>query len=98
MTVCTCFLLSLFSPELELLIIGTSIFCQPYVGLNKDFKSMLSEHAEFKALTLKDSIKASDGTRKVDISFLVVIIPLVSSWKCCLLGLNHFQFEVTWIS
>ncbi|RVX10401.1 Dual-specificity RNA methyltransferase RlmN [Vitis vinifera] len=56
---------SLFSPELELLIIGTSIFCQPYVGLNKDFKSMLSEHAEFKALTLKDSIKASDGTRKL---------------------------------
>ncbi|XP_034696143.1 dual-specificity RNA methyltransferase RlmN [Vitis riparia] len=34
-------------------------------GLNKDFKSMLSEHAEFKALTLKDSIKASDGTRKI---------------------------------
>ncbi|KAJ9708983.1 hypothetical protein PVL29_000800 [Vitis rotundifolia] len=65
MSVCTCFLLSLLSPGLELLIIGTSIFCQPYVGLNKDFKSMLSEHAEFKALTLKDIIKASDGTRKI---------------------------------
>lgn len=37
------------------------------LGLNKDFKKMLSENAEFKALTLKEIITASDGTRKVDI-------------------------------
>ncbi|KAK1327267.1 hypothetical protein QJS10_CPA01g01325 [Acorus calamus] len=33
-------------------------------GLNKDFRKMLSENAEFKALTLKDILTASDGTRK----------------------------------
>ncbi|XP_057774507.1 uncharacterized protein LOC130993588 [Salvia miltiorrhiza] len=34
-------------------------------GLNKDFKKMLSEHAEFKALHLKDIVTASDGTKKI---------------------------------
>ncbi|GLT86438.1 hypothetical protein SLE2022_045790 [Rubroshorea leprosula] len=34
-------------------------------GLNKDFKKMLSEHATFKALSLKDILIASDGTRKI---------------------------------
>lgn len=34
-------------------------------GLNKDFKKMLSENAELKALTLKEIITASDGTRKI---------------------------------
>ncbi|XAR65062.1 23S rRNA (adenine(2503)-C(2))-methyltransferase [Bertholletia excelsa] len=34
-------------------------------GLNKDFKKMLSENAEFRALTLKDVLTASDGTRKI---------------------------------
>ncbi|KAK4841439.1 hypothetical protein QYF36_004485 [Acer negundo] len=34
-------------------------------GLNKDFKIMLSQHAEFKALSLKDIRTASDGTRKI---------------------------------
>ncbi|XP_022735149.1 uncharacterized protein LOC111288504 isoform X3 [Durio zibethinus] len=34
-------------------------------GLNKDFKKMLSEHAEFRALSLKDILTASDGTRKI---------------------------------
>ncbi|KAJ0094919.1 hypothetical protein Patl1_16159 [Pistacia atlantica] len=34
-------------------------------GLNKDFKKMLSEHAEFKALSLKDIYTASDGTKKI---------------------------------
>ncbi|KAK6252551.1 hypothetical protein QUC31_014271 [Theobroma cacao] len=34
-------------------------------GLNKDFKKMLSEHAEFRALTLQDILTASDGTRKI---------------------------------
>lgn len=33
-------------------------------GLNKDFKKMLSESAEFKALALKQVITAADGTRK----------------------------------
>ncbi|BBG94083.1 Radical SAM superfamily protein [Prunus dulcis] len=33
-------------------------------GLNKDFKKMLSENAEFKALSLKQVITAADGTRK----------------------------------
>ncbi|XP_021809766.1 uncharacterized protein LOC110753223 [Prunus avium] len=34
-------------------------------GLNKDFKKMLSENAEFKALSLKQVITAADGTRKI---------------------------------
>ncbi|KAJ0076091.1 hypothetical protein Patl1_34814 [Pistacia atlantica] len=34
-------------------------------GLNKDFKKMLNEHADFKALSLKDIYTASDGTKKI---------------------------------
>ncbi|XP_027187279.1 uncharacterized protein [Cicer arietinum] len=34
-------------------------------GLNKDFKKMLSEKADFKALAVKDIHTASDGTRKI---------------------------------
>ncbi|GFQ05926.1 dual-specificity RNA methyltransferase rlmn [Phtheirospermum japonicum] len=34
-------------------------------GLNKDFKRMLVEHAEFKALHFKDMYTASDGTKKI---------------------------------
>ncbi|XP_077253697.1 radical SAM superfamily protein [Tasmannia lanceolata] len=34
-------------------------------GLNKDFREMLSEVAELKALSVKDTLKASDGTRKI---------------------------------
>lgn len=34
-------------------------------GLNKDFKKMLNENAEFKALALKEIHTASDGTRKI---------------------------------
>ncbi|CAL9238094.1 unnamed protein product [Arabidopsis halleri] len=34
-------------------------------GLNKDLKRMISEHAEFGALALKDIRSASDGTRKI---------------------------------
>lgn len=34
-------------------------------GLNKDFKEMLGNLAEFKALSLKDTVVASDGTRKI---------------------------------
>ncbi|KAE8736354.1 hypothetical protein F3Y22_tig00000002pilonHSYRG00098 [Hibiscus syriacus] len=34
-------------------------------GLNKDFKKMLSEQAELRALSLKDIRTASDGTRKI---------------------------------
>ncbi|KAF2576519.1 hypothetical protein F2Q70_00001757 [Brassica cretica] len=34
-------------------------------GLNKDFKRMISEHAEFGALSFKDVRSASDGTRKI---------------------------------
>ncbi|XP_057508111.1 uncharacterized protein LOC130791037 [Actinidia eriantha] len=34
-------------------------------GLNKDFKKMLSEHAEFRTLVIKDIHTASDGTRKI---------------------------------
>ncbi|XP_051121993.1 uncharacterized protein LOC127245267 [Andrographis paniculata] len=34
-------------------------------GLNKIFKRMLDEHAELKALHLKDMYTASDGTRKI---------------------------------
>ncbi|XP_010533939.1 PREDICTED: uncharacterized protein LOC104809600 isoform X2 [Tarenaya hassleriana] len=34
-------------------------------GLNKDFKKMLCNHAELKALSLKDVRTASDGTKKI---------------------------------
>ncbi|KAL5552899.1 hypothetical protein UlMin_040300 [Ulmus minor] len=34
-------------------------------GLNKDFKMMLIENAEFKALSLKEIRTASDGTKKI---------------------------------
>ncbi|KAL6571813.1 hypothetical protein OROHE_002682 [Orobanche hederae] len=34
-------------------------------GLNKDFKRMLDEHAEYKALHFKDMMSASDGTKKI---------------------------------
>ncbi|KAI3912114.1 hypothetical protein MKW98_027955 [Papaver atlanticum] len=34
-------------------------------GLNKEFRKMLGELAEFKALSLKDVLTASDGTRKI---------------------------------
>ncbi|TVT97352.1 hypothetical protein EJB05_57403, partial [Eragrostis curvula] len=34
-------------------------------GLNKDFKKMISEHSYLKALTVKDILTASDGTRKI---------------------------------
>ncbi|CAN4124235.1 unnamed protein product [Withania somnifera] len=34
-------------------------------GLNKDFRKMLSDHAEFKTLNLKDIVTASDGTKKM---------------------------------
>ncbi|KAF6157362.1 hypothetical protein GIB67_004300 [Kingdonia uniflora] len=34
-------------------------------GINKDFKSMLTRLADFKALSLKDIFTASDGTRKI---------------------------------
>lgn len=39
--------------------------CDELEGLNKDFKKMLSENAEFKALSLKEILSASDGTKKI---------------------------------
>lgn len=33
-------------------------------GLNKDFKKMLTDNADLKALSIKDILTASDGTRK----------------------------------
>ncbi|KAL9246499.1 hypothetical protein vseg_020026 [Gypsophila vaccaria] len=39
--------------------------CDELEGLNKDLRKMLTEHAEFKALSLKDVRTASDGTRKI---------------------------------
>jgi hypothetical protein len=42
------------------------LFISPHLGLNKDFKKMLSENADFKALAVKEIHAASDGTRKVE--------------------------------
>ncbi|KAL3501195.1 hypothetical protein ACH5RR_035644 [Cinchona calisaya] len=39
--------------------------CEELEGLNKDFRSMLGERADFKVLSLKDIQTASDGTRKI---------------------------------
>lgn len=51
---------------------------------------MLSERAELKALTLKDVIKASDGTRKVELSFLMFIttsLQNVANWTLIIFNL-----------
>lgn len=39
--------------------------CEELEGLNKDFKRMISKHAIFTALSLKDTRTASDGTKKI---------------------------------
>lgn len=39
--------------------------CADLEGLNKNLKTFLGEHAEFQTLTLKDTLMASDGTKKV---------------------------------
>ncbi|KAF3431285.1 hypothetical protein FNV43_RR26015 [Rhamnella rubrinervis] len=39
--------------------------CEELEGLNRDFKKMLNENAEFKALSLKNMLTASDGTKKI---------------------------------
>uniref|UniRef100_A0A3Q7EZR6 Radical SAM core domain-containing protein n=1 Tax=Solanum lycopersicum TaxID=4081 RepID=A0A3Q7EZR6_SOLLC len=46
-------------------------------GLNKDFRKMLGEHAEFKTLNLKDILTASDGTKKLEDGLVIetVLIP-----------------------
>jgi len=49
------------------------LFLSPDLGLNKDFKQMLSEHADFKALAVKEIHAASDGTRKVEIILLYFV-------------------------
>lgn len=41
------------------------LYCTLLLGLNKDLKRMLSDHASFQPLSLKDIKTASDGTRKV---------------------------------
>lgn len=46
-------------------------------GLNKDFRKMLGDAAELKALSVKDVLTASDGTRKVTLSisrFLLLLL------------------------
>lgn len=47
------------------------------LGLNKDFRKMLGDAAELKALSVKDVLTASDGTRKVTLSisrFLLLLL------------------------
>ncbi|XP_021842911.2 uncharacterized protein [Spinacia oleracea] len=39
--------------------------CDDLEGLNKDLRKMLSAHAEFRALSLKEIRSASDGTKKI---------------------------------
>lgn len=55
-----------------LLIWNEDPFCIFFTGLNKEFRKMLSEHAEFKALNLKDILTASDGTKKVNTILLLL--------------------------
>jgi hypothetical protein len=54
---------------IELFSLMNSSLNHTSVGLNKDFNKMLSENAEFKALSLKKILTASDGTRKVAMIF-----------------------------
>ncbi|KAI3976282.1 hypothetical protein MKX01_021824 [Papaver californicum] len=51
-------------------------------GLNKDFRKMLGELAEFKALSLKDVLTASDGTRK-EVSDTVQVGRWISHRNSC---------------
>ncbi|XP_052145792.1 uncharacterized protein LOC127765032 [Oryza glaberrima] len=47
---------------------GNNVWAHCYdelAGLNKDFRKMLTDHADLKALTVKDILNASDGTRKI---------------------------------
>ncbi|AQK96951.1 Radical SAM superfamily protein [Zea mays] len=47
---------------------GNNVWAHCYdelAGLNKDFRKMITEHADLKALTMKDIHIASDGTRKI---------------------------------
>lgn len=61
----TCFpLFCLFGNE--------DLLCIFFTGLNKELRKMLSEHAEFKALNLKDILSASDGTKKVNTILLLL--------------------------
>lgn len=48
-----------------LLNVYTVLTFLPLAGLNKNLKTLLGEHAEFHTLTLKDTLIASDGTKKV---------------------------------
>ncbi|THU68439.1 hypothetical protein C4D60_Mb08t03900 [Musa balbisiana] len=43
--------------------------CDELAGLNKEFRKMLSENSSLMALSVKDVLTASDGTRKVGPSF-----------------------------
>ena len=54
--------------------------CKFFSGLNKDFKMMLIENAEFKALSLKEIRTASDGTKKVDIIIFICMLLLDSTF------------------
>jgi len=54
------------------ILVSLCVYISYDSGLNKDFKKMLNENAEFKALALKEIRTASDGTRKVNWSFFVL--------------------------
>lgn len=51
-------------------------------GLNKDFKKMLIEKAEFRALSLREILPSSDGTRK-DITDFVQSGRWIDNRNCC---------------
>lgn len=51
-------------------------------GLNKDFKKMLIENAEFRALSLREILPSSDGTRK-DITDFVQSGRWIGNRNCC---------------
>ncbi|KAE8805578.1 dual-specificity RNA methyltransferase RlmN [Hordeum vulgare] len=61
---------SLAKPRMKSISIATRILESAVkdlhqLGLNKDLRKMISDHADLKALTVKDIITASDGTRKI---------------------------------
>ena len=55
--------------DFKITFFNTVVSVCEHAGLNKDFKKMLSMQAEFMVLKMKDILTATDGTRKVEVSF-----------------------------
>lgn len=67
--------------------------------MNKDFKKMLIENAEFRALSLREILPSSDGTRKVCIvSYILASAVIIIQFSLLLVSLCALFFPlVLWV-